>query len=116
MNHPGRKLLLVLVFFVAVFCVVVLAVHLSRPVAGHVRDEALRAKRSPESFPAADEDYYHDMDGAAALTPDEVKGRNTWIVWTAGNDKMWDALTATSLGTLDLLKTISSRPGLKASR
>lgn len=29
---------------------------------------------------------------------------------------MWDTLTVTSLGTLDFLKTISSRPGLKASR
>ena len=116
MNHLGRKLLLVLLFGVAVFCVVALAFHLSRPLPGHVKDEALRAGRTPESFPAADEDYYHDMDGGVALTPDEVKGRNTWIVWTGGNDKMWDTLTVTSLGTLDLLKTISSRPGLKAAR
>ena len=47
-------------------------------------DEAMRAGRSAASFPAADEDYFHDMDGGVALTPDEVKGRNTWIVWTGG--------------------------------
>jgi len=82
----------------------------------HPKDEAMRAGRTAESFAAADEDYFHDMDGAVALTSDEVKGRNMWLVWTGGNDKMWDTLTVTSLGTLDLLKTISSRPGLKASR
>ena len=35
------------------------------------------------------------MDGALALTPDEIKGRNMWIVWTGGNDRFWDALTTT---------------------
>jgi hypothetical protein len=56
------------------------------------------------------------MDGGIALTVDEIKGRNTWLVWTAGNDRMWDFLTKTSVGNLDFLKTISSHPGLKASR
>ncbi len=85
-------------------------------VSGLVYDEAHLANRPASSFPAADEDYFHDMDGGIALTADEVKGRNTWIVWTAGNDLMWDFLTKTSVGNLDFLKTISSYPGLKASR
>lgn len=84
--------------------------------AGHVLDEARLAGRGPESFPAADEDYFHDMDGGIALTSDEVKGRNTWLVWTAGNDRMWDFLVNTSVGNLDFLKIISSHPGLKANR
>jgi hypothetical protein len=83
---------------------------------GQVQDEALLAGRAVSSFPAAGEDYYHDMDGGVALTADEVKGRNMWITWTGGDDKMWDTLAATSLGTVDLLKTLSSYPGLKASR
>lgn len=83
---------------------------------GQVQDEALLAGRDAASFPAADEDYFHDMDGAIPLTQDEIKGRNMWLVWTGGNDKMWDTLTVTSVGTLDLLKTISSYPGLAASR
>ncbi len=86
------------------------------PEPGHVEDEARLAGRSAASFPAADEDYFHDMDGAISLTPDEVKGRNMWIVWTGGDDKLWDTLTVTSVGTVDLLKTISSYPGLKNSR
>jgi hypothetical protein len=84
--------------------------------AGHVEDEATRANRSPTSFPAADEDYFHDMDSAISLNDDEIKGRNMWIVWTGGDDKLWDTLGTTSLGTLDFLKTLSSAPGLKASR
>ena len=85
-------------------------------VSGHVRDEATRAGREAASFPAADEDYFHDMDGGLALSPDEIKGRNMWLVWTGGNDRFWDVMTKASFGALDLLKTISSYPGLKFSR
>ena len=56
------------------------------------------------------------MDGGITLTADEIKGRNTWIVWTAGNDKFWDEISETSVGNLDFLKTLSSYPGLKANR
>ncbi|MGH9665322.1 MAG: hypothetical protein ACRD9L_12945, partial [Bryobacteraceae bacterium] len=69
-----------------------------------------------ESFPAAADDYFHDMDGGMALTPAEIKGRNSWIVWSAGNDVLWDKLTVASFGALDFLKTISSHPSLKFSR
>jgi len=85
-------------------------------IPGHVQDEALRAGRPVSSFPAADEDYFHNMDGAIPLTTDEIKGRDMWIVWTGGDDKLWDTLSVTSVGTVDLLKTLSSYPGLKASR
>ena len=69
---------------------------------GQVRDEAMRAGRTAESFPAADEDYFHDMDGALPLTREEVQGRNMWNVWTGGNDRFWDEISVRSLGTLDL--------------
>ena len=54
-------------------------------------DEAQQAGRDAASFPAADEDYFQAMDNGVALTPDEVKGRNMWLVWTGGNDRFWDA-------------------------
>src|SRR5271167_1315331 len=72
---------------------------------GHVLDEARRAGRAPASFPAADEDYFHDMDGGITLTADEIKGRNTWLVWTGGDDRLWDTLSVASVGNLDFLKT-----------
>lgn len=87
---------------------------------GEVQDEAKLANRTASSFPAADEDYFRDMDwnasGLVALTPDEVKGRNTWLIWTGGDDRFWDGMSRASVGTLDFLKTLSSYPGLKFSR
>ena len=83
---------------------------------GQVLDEARQAGRAADTFPAADEDYFHDMDGALALTANEVKGRNNWIVWTGGNDRFWDLISGSSFGSLDFLKTISSHPSLKFSR
>ena len=87
-----------------------------RHKSGHVQDEAMLADRNAASLPAADEDYFHDMDGGLTLTADEVKGRNTWNVWSGGNDRFWDGISKTSFGNLDLLKTISSYPKLKFSR
>jgi hypothetical protein len=84
------------------------------PQPGTVLDEARQAHRLASSFIAADEDYFRDMDqnkdGVVALTPEEVKGRNTWVVWTGGNDRLWNHLTDDSFGALDFLKTISSYP------
>src|SRR5436190_11437430 len=85
---------------------------LKQPRPGHVKDEALRAGRDASSFPAADEDYFHDMDGGVQLTAEEIKGRNTWNVWTAGNDHLWDTLIYKSAGALDFLKILSSHPEL----
>ncbi len=100
----------------------VLAYRWLYPPVGVVLDEALAASppRLAASFPAADEDYFHDMDrtkdGAMTLTADEVRGRNTWIVWSAGNDVMWDTLGDNSVGALDFLKVLSSHPSQKYGR
>ena len=100
------------------------------PEPGSVLDEARQANRPAASFPAADEDYFRDMDGKVTQQPDAyfqdlaaalgaspadvrrgvVKGRNTWVVWTGGNDRFWDKIGTTSGGALDLLKTLSSYP------
>ncbi len=79
-------------------------------------DEAQLAGRTPASFTAATEDYFHDMDGGIALSPEEIAGRDTWILWTGGNDRFWDKLSTISFGNLDLLKTLSSYPTLKTNR
>jgi hypothetical protein len=60
-------------------------------------------------FPPAAVDYFRGMDGGIALAPAEVRGRNTWLMWTAGNQAFWDYLAGHSFGTFDLLKTIDSR-------
>jgi hypothetical protein len=88
----------------------------SGPQSGNVVDEAQRVQRDAASFPAADEDYFRGMDAGAALTAEEIKGRNTWMVWTGGNDRFWDELIRISFGNFDLLKILSSYPGLRYSR
>ncbi len=82
------------------------------PAPGTVQDEAMMAGRDAASFPAADEDYFRDMDGGVELTVNEIRGRNNWIVWTGGNDRFWDHLVGKSFGAVDFLKIISSHPGV----
>ena len=93
--------------------------------------------RGAESFPAADEDYFRDMDYGATKDPKQiaaalapyvpgiapdaavsavVKGRNNWIVWSGGNDRLWDVLSVQSAGILDFLKILSNHPSLDYSR
>jgi hypothetical protein len=86
------------------------------PAPNKVKDEAILAGADAQKFHAADEDYFRAMDDGVALTPDEVQGRNTWIVWTAGDDRLWDKMSVASNGALDFLKTLSSHPALKNSR
>ena len=88
MYRGGRRFLVLLVVIVAA----VLIYMNTGPQPGHVLDEARVANRNAASFPAADEDYFHAMDGAIKLTADEIKGRNNWIVWTGGNDRFWDEM------------------------
>lgn len=105
--------------------------------AGNIKDEALCVGRTAESFPGADDDYFDDMDNKATKDPKQVAkdlapyvpgispedavkaariGRNNWIVWTAGNDRLWNTLGYESRGALDFLKTLSNHPKLKFSR
>jgi hypothetical protein len=104
---------------VVIACVALLAVAVGPARAqrsGTVLDEAKAAGRSPASFPHADEDYFHDMDGGAALTPAQIRGRNMWNVWTGGDDRFWDGMTDSTFGAFDLLKIVTSHPGQKADR
>ena len=107
---------------VAIFAVVVIVAATAfhtwwrSPKIGHVKDEAMLAGLNAGDFKAADEDYFHDMDSGVSLTADEVKGRNTWIVWTAGDDRLWDKMALASVGALDFVKTLSSHPSLKYNR
>jgi hypothetical protein len=69
-------------------------------------DQAKRAGKRAEDFPAASKDFFHDMDMVGKpdddqpakptyleLTdPDQVRGRNTWVMWCGGNEWFWDWL------------------------
>ena len=118
-RYSGRLLLLVAV--AALIAAASFACS-TGPKPGTILDEALLASppRDASTFKAADEDYFHDMDqtkdGPVALSPEEIQGRNTWLVWTAGDDRLWDVLGVTSVGAVDFLKVVSSHPTQKYSR
>lgn len=115
MSSKSRALLIVLVILLAVVAVIAVVYNRLKPDGpkpGTVPDEARVAQRDAASFPAAGEDHFKDMDGGVQLTPDEIKGRNTWIVWTGGNDRLWDKMVNASTGALDFLKILSSHPKL----
>ena len=82
----------------------------------------MRAGLAPSHFVQDTPDYFHDMDdnvvhGARPVfSPAEIQGRNMWLVWTGGNDRLWDRLTVDSLGSFDLLKTLSSHPRSRYGR
>ncbi len=65
--------------------------------------------RTPADFPELALDVFQPMDGGIALSPDEIKGRNTWNLWCGGNEQFWDRVAREALGLFDLLKTIDSR-------
>ena len=65
--------------------------------------------RKPEDLPEIAEDVFKPMDGGVALSPDEIKGRNTWNLWCAGTEQFWERMSRESYGLIDLLKTIDSR-------
>jgi hypothetical protein len=85
---------------------------------GVVKDEALLAGVSAAKLKGADDDYFHDMDygyraktdPSVALNRAEARGRNSWIVWSFGNDRFWDYMSNHTFGAFDLLKVLSSPP------
>jgi hypothetical protein len=109
---------LVIVLLVAGYAVFSSWLH--NPEIGKVKDEASKAGLDVAYFKPAADKYFDDMDqtkdGRLVLSDVETQGRNTWLVWTAGNDRFWDVMAAKSFGALDFLKTLSSYPGLPASR
>jgi hypothetical protein len=72
-------------------------------------DAARRAGLTPADFPEVAADLFPGMDGGVALAPEEIKGRNTWLIWTAGNEGFWDYVANHSFGATDLLKTLDTR-------
>ena len=75
-------------------------------------DEAKAAGKTPADFPKVTEDVFMPMDKGAIvgeLTPEEIRGRNTWNLWTAGNQHFWDDVARNSFGLMDLLKTLDNR-------
>jgi hypothetical protein len=88
-----------------------------------ILDEAQAAGKTEHDFPPDSFDYFAEMDAAAypsgpsdagvqplRLHPAEIRGRNTWMLWTGGNEAFWDWLANHSYGFVDFLKLVDFNP------
>ena len=84
-----------------------------------IMDEAQMLGKTEADYPEESNPIWKYMDGdtpdvpgkhkVLELTPDEEKGRNTWLMWCGGNEAFWDWFADHSLGLCDLLKVLDSR-------
>src|SRR5215472_13641979 len=74
-----------------------------------IPDDAKASGKTVADFPESNSHAFDAMDGSVALTADETRGRNTWLLWTAGDQVFWDRMAQRGYGIADLLKTIDSR-------
>ena len=94
---------------VALAVLIGISIYLTRPnIVPH--DEATLAGVADTQFVQSDVDYFKGMDSNVVLNPAQIRGRNMWLVWTAGDDRFWDRMTRNSLATFDLLKIVTSDP------
>lgn len=72
-------------------------------------DDAKAAGKTVADFPQTATHAFDEMDGGQPLSDDQRKGRNTWLLWTAGDQTFWDAMAQRDFGIADLLKVADSR-------
>jgi hypothetical protein len=86
------------------FCLVLAGCNKNEPV-----DEAKAAGLTTADFPQITADVFRPMDGGIDLSPEEIMGRNTWNLWSAGNQHFWNGVAQDSFGMMDLLKMLDNR-------
>jgi hypothetical protein len=79
-------------------------------------DEAKAAGKSTADFPQITADIFKPMDGGIALSPEEIMGRNTWNLWSGGNQHFWNHAAQDSYGLMDLLKMLDNRKFARGER
>lgn len=72
-------------------------------------DDAKAAGKTVADFPQTASHAFDAMDGGQPLSEDERQGRNTWLLWTAGDQTFWDGMAQHDFGIADLLKVVDSR-------
>src|SRR5437867_5490428 len=90
--------------WMVVFCAAVGACRKHEPV-----DEATAAGLTTSDFPQVTADVFKPMDGGIDLSPEEIMGRNTWILWSGGDQRFWNHAAQDSYGLIDLLKMLDNR-------
>ena len=81
----------------------------------NVGEEAIPQNSDGKLFPTHPGDAFKGMDSHVSsvygyeFSPDEIKGRNTWVMWSGGNQAFWDYLARNGNGVLDFLRLLDSR-------
>ena len=94
-----------------VFCAAVGACKKDKPV-----DEATASGLTTSDFPQITADVFKPMDGGLDLSPEEIMGRNTWNLWSGGNQHFWNQAAQDSFGLMDLLKMLDNRKFPRSQR
>ncbi len=63
-------------------------------------DEAKAAEKTTADFPQITADIFKPMDGGIELSPEEIMGRNTWNLWSGGNQHFWNQAAQDSFGLM----------------
>src|SRR5207248_7032205 len=79
-------------------------------------DEAKAAGLTTSDFPQLTADIFKPMDGGIDLSPEEIMGRNTWNLWSGGNQHFWNRTAQDSYGLMDLLKMLDNRKYVRGER
>jgi hypothetical protein len=79
-------------------------------------DEAKAAGLTTADLPQTTADVFKPMDGGIDLSPQEIMGRNTWNLWSGGNQHFWNRTAQDSYGLMDLLKMLDNRKFPRAER
>jgi cytochrome c5 len=79
-------------------------------------DEAKAAGKTTADFPQITADIFKPMDGGIDLSPEEIMGRNTWNLWSGGNQHFWNRAAQDSYGLMDLLKMLDNRKFARGER
>jgi hypothetical protein len=79
-------------------------------------DEAKAAGKTTADFPQITADIFKPMDGGIDLSPEEIMGRNTWNLWSGGNQHFWNQAAQDSYGLMDLLKMLDNRKFPRSER
>jgi cytochrome c5 len=72
-------------------------------------DEAKATGLTTADLPQITADIFKPMDGGIDLSPQEIMGRNTWNLWSGGNQHFWNRAAQDSYGLMDLLKMLDNR-------
>jgi len=79
-------------------------------------DEAKAAGKTTADFPQITVDIFKPLDGGIDLSPEEIMGRNTWNLWSGGNQHFWNHVAQDSYGLMDLLKMLDNRKFSRGER